>query len=124
MAFRKLAGIIAALLWSAVATAETPDTAAEIEHLISAVGESGCMFVRNGKEHDAEAAEAHLSLKYRRGRKYATTAERFIERLASQSSMSRKTYQMVCSDSPAVSSGDWLHARLAEYRARSATAAP
>lgn len=124
MAFGKLAGITAAVLWSVVATAETPDTAAEIEHLISAVGESGCTFVRNGKEHDAEAAEAHLRLKYRRGRTYATTAEAFIERLASKSSMSRQAYQMSCPALPPVASGDWLRARLAEYRERSTRAAP
>ncbi|MEL6446546.1 MAG: DUF5329 domain-containing protein [Pseudomonadota bacterium] len=124
MAFRKLAVLAAALLWSVVATAETPETAAEIEFLISAVGESGCTFVRNGKKHDAQAAEAHLRLKYRRGRKYATTAENFIERLASKSSMSRKAYQMDCPAAPAVASGDWLRARLAEYRERRTTAAP
>ena len=124
MAVRELAAVAAALLWSVVATAETPDTAAEIEHLISAVGESGCTFVRNGKEHDAEAAEAHLRLKYRRGRKYATTAEAFIERLASKSSMSRKAYQMACPDSPTIASGVWLRARLAEFRERDTAAGP
>lgn len=124
MAFRKLVWITCAVLWSVVATAEAPDTAAEIEHLISAVGESRCTFVRNGKEHDAEAAEAHLRLKYRRDRKYATTAGNFIDRLASKSSMSRKAYQMVCPASPPVASGDWLRARLTEYRESRTTAAP
>ena len=124
MALRKLAVIAATLVWSAAAVADTPDTAAEIEHLISAVGASGCTFVRNGKEHDAEAAEAHLRLKYRRGRKYSKTAEDFIERLASKSSMSRKAYQMACPESPTIASGDWLRARLAEFRERETTAAP
>ncbi len=84
----------------------------EINSLIAAVAESGCTFIRNGKEYDAHEAEQHLQLKYRRGRKHAKTAEQFISRLASQSSMSRKPYYMQCAGEPAQPSGDWLTNRL------------
>lgn len=112
-----MTAIACGVLWCAAAYAEPDTTAAEIEHLIAAVGASGCTFVRNGKEHDAEAAESHLRMKYHRGRRHAGTAERFIERLASKSSMSRKPYLMVCPDEPPVPSGDWLSTQLADYRA-------
>ena len=92
------------------------DAETEIEYLITSVGESGCTFVRNGSRHDAEDAASHMRLKYRRGKRYATTAELFIERLASKSSFSGKPYAIECPGSGAVPSGDWLTARLQEYR--------
>ncbi len=115
MAIRNLITIVLLLLSSA-ATAEPSTAATEIEHLITAVGESDCTFERNGKSHDAEAAESHLRMKYRRGRRHAATAEKFIERLASKSSMSRKPYLMKCPNEAAVPSGEWLQARLTELR--------
>ncbi len=88
----------------------------EIEHLLTTVGNSDCVFIRNGKRHDAEDAEDHLRMKYRRGKRYAPTTEAFIERLASKSSMSKKPYQIECPGTEAVPSGEWLSQRLAEYR--------
>ena len=81
---------------------------------------SGCTFIRNGSRHDAEDAASHMRLKYRRGKRYATTAELFIERLASKSSFSGKPYAIECPGSEAVPSGEWLTARLHEYRERQA----
>ncbi len=88
----------------------------EIEYLIEAIGESDCDFIRNGKRHTAADAEGHIRMKYKRGRRYASTAELFIERLASKSSMSKKPYLMACGAEAPVESGDWLSARLAEFR--------
>ena len=98
------------------------DAEAEIEHLITTVGESGCTFIRNGSRHDAEDAASHMRLKYRRGKRYAPTAELFIERLASKSSFSGKPYAIECPGSDAVPSGEWLTARLHEFRERQASA--
>ena len=97
-------------------TAFAGDAEAEIEYLITTVGESGCTFVRNGSRHDAEDAASHMRLKYRRGNRYATSAELFIERLASKSSFSGKPYAIECPGSGAVPSGEWLTARLQDYR--------
>jgi len=114
------AGILAAMLLSPVfALAGEPEV--EIEFLITAIGRSDCTFIRNGSRHDAAAAESHLRLKYRRGKRYAPTAELFIERLASSSSMSNKPYQIECPGHEPVPSGDWLTARLQEYRSAHAT---
>jgi hypothetical protein len=107
---------VLALLFSATAYAN--DAEVEIEYLITTVGESGCIFVRNGSRHEAEDAASHMRLKYRRGKRYATTAELFIERLASKSSFSGKPYAIECPGSDAVPSGEWLTARLDEFRAQ------
>lgn len=95
------------------------DVDTEIRSLIQAVGESGCEFNRNGSVHSAGAAAEHLELKYSRGKRYANSAEAFIDRLASKSSWSGKPYQMIC-DGKAQPAGDWLTATLGELRSQSA----
>ena len=89
----------------------------EINFLIGSVESSACVFVRNGKEHAADDAADHLRLKYRRGKRYATSAEKFIDRLASESSWSGKPYFINCPDSGDHRSKDWLSAQLEDYRA-------
>ena len=106
--------IVAVLVHSAALLAEDQDP--EIDHLLEAIGDSGCVFIRNGTRHDAEKAEEHLRMKYNRGRRYATSAEAFIDRLASKSSMTRKLYMMECPGAEAEPSGDWLMRRLEEFR--------
>ena len=91
------------------------DAEAEITALIEAVRESGCEFNRNGSLHSAEAAAEHLELKYSRGKRYADSAEAFIERLASKSSWSGKPYEMIC-DGETQPAGDWLTATLVALR--------
>ena len=111
--------LVLALSMPATVFADQAET--EIEHLISTVGESGCTFIRNGSRHDAEDAASHMRLKYQRGKRYATSAELFIERLASKSSFSGKPYAIECPGSDAVPSGEWLTARLQEYREQQAS---
>ena len=88
----------------------------EIDHLLQAIGKSDCVFIRNGSRHDSEKAEEHLRMKYKRGRRYATSAESFIERLASKSSMTRKLYMMECPGAEAEPAGEWLMRHLEEFR--------
>ncbi len=111
--------VLAALL---PAAAFAGDTEVEIEYLITTVGESDCTFIRNGSRHNAEDAASHMRMKYRRGKRYATTAELFIERLASKSSFSGKPYKIECPGGDTVPSGDWLTTRLQEYRQQQASA--
>jgi hypothetical protein len=107
--------VVFALLHSSALFADDQDP--EIDHLLEAIGSSECVFIRNGTRHDAEKAEEHLRMKYKRGRRYATSAETFIERLASKSSMTRKLYMMECPGVEAEPAGDWLMQRLEELRA-------
>ena len=104
------------LLVFAPSIVRADQTAAEIDYLLTTIGHSDCVFVRNGKEYDAEDAEAHLRMKYKRGKRYAPTTEKFIERLASKSSMSKKPYFIECTGDERVPSGQWLTQRLNEYR--------
>lgn len=91
------------------------DADTEIRALIQAVAESECEFNRNGSRHSAETAAAHLELKYSRGKRYADSAEAFIERLASKSSRSGEPYQMIC-DGETQPAGDWLTSTLTTIR--------
>lgn len=104
------------LLAFAPSLVRADQTATEIDYLLSTIGQSDCVFVRNGKEYDAQDAEAHLRMKYRRGKRYAPTTEKFIERLASMSSMSKKPYFIECGDEQRVPSGQWLTNLLSQYR--------
>jgi hypothetical protein len=106
--------IVLVLLYPLALFADDEDP--EINHLLEAIGTSECVFIRNGTRHDAEKAEDHLRMKYKRGRRYATSAEAFIERLASKSSMTRKLYMMECPGAEAEPAGDWLTQRLEEFR--------
>lgn len=106
--------LLAGLVLPFNATADTAE--AEIDYLLTSIGSSDCVFIRNGKRHDAEDAEDHLRMKLKRGKRYVTTTESFIERLASKSSMSRKPYAIDCPGQDPAPSGEWLMQRLAELR--------
>jgi hypothetical protein len=108
--------IAVALLHSVPLFADDKDQDSEIDHLLDAIGNSECVFIRNGSRHSPEKAEEHLRMKYKRGRRYAASAEKFIENLASKSSMTRKLYMMECPGSEAEPSGEWLTQRLEEFR--------
>lgn len=87
---------------------------AEIDHLLRSIGSSDCTFIRNGKRYDSGAAEEHLRMKYRNGKRYAPTAEKFIERLASNSYLSKKPYYIECNGEK-TPSADWLTKVLISY---------
>ncbi len=91
----------------------------QIMSLIDAIETSGCEFIRNDTRHDAEEAADHLRLKYRRGKRYASTPESFIENLASKSSLSGKPYSIACDDGTSTSA-EWLTNELESIRAKAA----
>jgi hypothetical protein len=110
--------LAAALLAASSAFAKAPEaTRAEIAHLMSAVEKSQCKFNRNGSWYDAKAAREHLQKKfdYLDKKDMVTTAESFIERGASTSSMSGKAYEMQCG-AKTVTSAVWLTEELNRYR--------
>jgi hypothetical protein len=98
----------------------------EINYLLAFVGNSGCGFFRNGGWYDAKQAEAHLRYKYEMlaARDRINTAEDFIEKAATKSSVSAQPYQVRCSGAEAVTSNQWLRDALARYRAHTGLAAP
>jgi len=114
--------LVAALLGLSAARAETPvKVQNEVNFLLGYVAGSGCEFYRNGSWYDSQKAHLHLRGKY----KYLTeknlvnTTEQFVERAASESSMSGKPYQIRCAGGAAVSSHQWLLEKLAQLRAAS-----
>jgi hypothetical protein len=103
-----------ALLSSLSALAGNPET--EIQYLLESVGQSNCIFIRNGESHAATEAESHLRMKYRRGKFWVDNSEQFIERIASKSSWSGKPYFIECPNSDRRPSGDWLLEKLTAHR--------
>lgn len=111
---RRVPALVLLVILGGPIAAEPPDQ--EVEYLLQFVAASGCTFIRNGSEHTSADAADHLRMKYRRGRRYADTAEAFIDRLASESSWTGQPYEVVC-DGVAAPSGEWLHRALSDYRA-------
>ena len=112
--------VVAALAFSAFVASAAPTAKAqrEIDGLIAALGDSGCEFERNGSWHDANKARAHLQKKYDylRKRGLADTAELFIERGASKSSMSGKPYRVRCPNKAVDTAAHWFEQRLQMLR--------
>ena len=97
----------------------SPAARGEIEVLLSRLAASDCQFKRNGRWHTAVEAQVHLrrKLDYLVDKGAVASAEQFIERAASQSSMSGQAYQVKCGSQAPAASGAWLRAELQRLRA-------
>jgi hypothetical protein len=112
--------VVLSALPLAIAKAQTPpDVQTEVEYLLQYVETSGCSFYRNGTWYDGAHARAHLRAKYDylAGRQLIGTAEDFIDKVATKSSVSGEPYKIRCGDGREVESGPWLHQMLGQYRA-------
>jgi len=91
---------------------------AEIERLLAFVANSGCQFNRNGTWYPAPEACAHLADKerYLAERGQITSAEDFIAKAATKSSMTGKPYTVRCGSEPVIASDEWLTAELRRFR--------
>jgi hypothetical protein len=98
----------------------------EINYLLGFIESSGCEFYRNGSWYDAKRAQAHLRDKYEMlaAADRIHTAEDFIEKAATKSSLSGRPYQVKCRGSEAVTTNQWLRDVLARYRTSGAHSAP
>ena len=66
---------------------------ARIAAMLSALGEKKDLtFIRNGSSHNSEEAVSHLQLKLSKTRNRLDTAEQFIDKVASTSSISGQAY--------------------------------
>jgi hypothetical protein len=108
--------IVLSLSGLATMTAMAADMDDEIEYLLETVAESPCIFSRNGKTYSAEEAASHLSMKYRRGRRYLAHTEQFIDRIASKSSLSGWPYHIQCPGMERRTTGEWLTRQLETLR--------
>lgn len=119
--------LVASLLLSAAHAAPLPAAArAEVDALLTRLQSSGCEFNRNGSWHAGAEAKGHLTKKldYLEGKGLVQTAEQFIERGASASSMSGKPYLVRCAGKAPVESAQWLKAELQQLRAARAASGP
>jgi len=114
-------GLVAFLLLPASASRAgepSPTSRAEIAHLFSYLESSGCDFYRNGSWHKSSEASAHLRRKYQYllERGLVSSAEDFIARAATASSMSGEPYRVRCGGGKSVESGPWFRAELLRHR--------
>jgi len=90
----------------------------EVDYLLQDVGTSGCEFYRNGSWYDGRRAQAHLLSKYEYlvARNLIGSAEDFIDKAATKSSLSGQAYKIRCPGHAVVESNQWLRDALARYR--------
>jgi hypothetical protein len=109
-------------LLSAFCNAEelSGSTKQEIEHLFAHLESSGCQFNRNGSWYSAAEASVHIRKKYDYlvGKGLLNTSESFIEKAATESSMSGKPYQVKCEGQSVVLSSVWFNNELKVYRSK------
>jgi hypothetical protein len=92
-----LAVVAGAVLCSSVSSspALSPREEARTEALLAALQQrTEVVFIRNGSEYDAARAAGHLRLKLEHSRDRLDSAEEFIDKAASSSSLSGKPYMV------------------------------
>lgn len=90
----------------------------EIQHLLSFVETSDCTYQRNGTNHSAIEAKAHIQKKYDYYEDKINSTEDFVKYSATKSKMSGKYYYIKCPGKTRLKSKDWLFAELENYRQR------
>lgn len=120
MKYSPLVALALALASGVAGAAPSADARREITQLIGSLDGSQCQFQRNGSWYGPADARAHLQRKYDYllKKNMVDTAEQFIERAASQSSMSGKAYRIRCPGQPEQTSAAWFGARLQALRQR------
>ena len=120
MSIKKKHSALALLVVCSVASAQAPSatTSREIASLFTSLETSGCEFNRNGSWYNASKASEHLKRKYDYLAKkhLVDSAESFISRAATESSMSGKAYQVRCPGKSTVDSQLWFKAQLLQFR--------
>ncbi len=108
-------------LWAPQAAASTlpVESRYEINHILTMLKTSDCQFNRNGIWYNADAAQSHLrrKLDYLVDRGAVASTEQFIERAATKSSFSGKSYLVKCGNDAPMQSSIWLSSLLHEVRA-------
>ena len=101
-----------------LAATPSAEARAEIEHLLEFVAKSGCQFNRNNTWYPAPEASAHLAKKERYLEEHGqiASAEDFIAKAATKSSMTGRPYTVRCGSEPAIASDEWLMAELLRFR--------
>jgi hypothetical protein len=75
------------------------------------------VFERNGSEYPVDRAVAHLKSKLSRAKARLSTAEEFVDNVASKSSLSGQPYFIIFPDGKRVEAGLYFHELLADVSA-------
>jgi hypothetical protein len=85
----------------------------KIESLITSIETlKGAVFIRNGSEYSSEQAAHHLRMKWDKAGSSVKTAQDFIEKCASKSSMSGEKYQIRFANGKTEYSQDYFNEEL------------
>jgi predicted methyltransferase len=105
------------MLLPAVRAAPPAIAQTEINYLLGFIARSDCAFYRNGSWYDSKKAQAHLRSKYDilALRNQIDTAEDFIEKAATKSSLSDQAYKVRCPGGVAVTTDHRLLDELTGY---------
>ena len=113
-----IATLIISLLTLKSLSAKGADTTErEVRLLIDAVAASHCDFNRNGRQHTAAEAAAHLELKYARAGRHIDSADEFITQLACCISFTVMPYLMSW-QGDTLPAGEWMIDAVEQIRAQ------
>lgn len=112
--------LIAHTMPVALAAAPSAQAQQEVAHLQDYLKNSGCEFQRNVSWHSSVQARDHLQKKYDYlvKKDLVQSAEDFIARAATESSISHNAYTVRCAGKEAEPASSWLQAELRRYRAQ------
>ena len=79
------------------------------------VAASDCRFIRSGDEYDGKSAREHLERKFGYARSMLSTADQFIDHIATGSSLTGEAYKVRCGTRE-ITSKAWLRGELDAYR--------
>jgi uncharacterized protein DUF5329 len=109
--------ILVALFFAgnAAAASRPSGEQAKIDWLLKEIGDSKAVFIRNGKEYEADKAVSHLKTKLLFAGSRVQTARQFIVGVASHSEETGKPYEIRAPDGNQQKLETWLLDRLAVY---------
>jgi hypothetical protein len=85
----------------------------KIERLLAAIQSAeGDVFIRNGAEHSARDAAEHLRSKWQAAGEAVKTAEEFIDKIGTKSSLSGEAYRVRLANGNEVPASEYLREKL------------
>lgn len=96
----------------------------KIERMLAALAVSDAVFIRSGTEYSGKDAAAHLRMKWGAAGDRVSTAQQFIDLLASSSSATGDAYRIRTKDGKESPSRDWFLALLASVESNTTSAPP
>jgi hypothetical protein len=108
--------LVLSLFCASLAFARDAREQAGIDYVIGSLGSlKGAVFIRNGTEYDAKAAQDHLRSKLKYAGERVKTAEEFVKYCASESSMTHEAYRIRFADGTSTKTADFFASKLKEF---------